>query len=355
MLGLVQFPALLLGSLLGGTLADAVDRRRLLLVTQLLLAATTAGLAINAAGETARVWPLFVFTALNAFFAGIDSPARHATVPRLVGLRLLPAALALNVLLFQTAGAIGPAIGGVVIAQLSFAWAFWIDTATFGAALVAMLLMAPVPPADGGTRPGVRSLLEGLSFLRVKPAIKGAFLIDINAMVFGMPRALFPELGLSVFGGDATTVGFLYAAPGAGAMVAAFTSGWVGRIRRAGVATTIAVVAWGLAITLFGFTASVPLALLFLGFGGAADAVSAVFRSTILQLTTPDRLRGRLSAVQTAVVAGGPRLGDAEAGVVAAGFGPQVAAWSGGLASALGALAIAYWLPAFRRWVPPDQ
>ena len=355
MLGLVQFPALLLGSLLGGTLADAVDRRRLLMGTQVFLATTTAGLAVNAGLDTSRVWPIFLFTALNAFFAGIDSPARQSIIPRLVTARLLPAALALNVLFFQTAHAVGPAIGGIVIARLSFAWAFWIDTATFGAALLAMVFMVPVPPPEGGTRPGFRSLLEGLSFLRKKPAIKGAFLIDINAMVFGMPRALFPELGLSVFGGDAAIVGFLYAAPGVGAMVASFTSGWVGRIRRAGVAATTAVVAWGLAIAGFGFTTSVPLALLFLGFGGAADAVSAVFRSTILQLTTPDRLRGRLSAVQTAVVAGGPRLGDAEAGVVATGFGPQVAAWSGGLASAFGALAIVHWIPAFRRWVPPER
>lgn len=138
-------------------------------------------------------------------------------------------------------------------------------------------------------------------------------------------------------------------------MAASSTSGWVGRVRRAGVATTVAVVIWGVAIAMFGFTSSIPLALIFLAVGGGADAISAVFRNTILQLTAPDRLRGRLSAVQIAVVAGGPRLGDAEAGLVAAGFGPRVAAWSGGLAAAVGAVVIARLLPGFRRWVPPGD
>lgn len=355
LLSLAQFPALFIGSLFGGTLADAIDRRRLLLVTQILLAGTTTGLAVNAMLDAPTVWALFVFTALNAFFAGIDMPARHAAIPRLVESRVLPAALALNVLLNQTALAVGPAIAGIVISQLGLATAFWIDTVTFGAAFAMLVVMAPLPPPEGGARPGVRSLVEGLRFLKKRQELQGTFLIDINAMVFGMPRALFPELGLSVLGGDETTVGFLFAAPGVGAMAASSTSGWVGRVRRAGVATTVAVVIWGVAIAMFGFTSSIPLALIFLAVGGGADAISAVFRNTILQLTAPDRLRGRLSAVQIAVVAGGPRLGDAEAGLVAAGFGPRVAAWSGGLAAAVGAVVIARLLPGFRRWVPPGD
>jgi MFS family permease len=355
LLGLAQFPALLVGSFLGGTLADAVDRRRLLIIAQFLLAGTTAGLALNAALDRPAVWAVYMLTALNALFSGIDSPARSATIPRLVGPSLLPAALALNVLLFQTATAVGPAVAGAVIARFSLTAAYWIDTATFGVAVVALLLMAPIPVEGGGTPPGFRSILEGLRFLRSKQALQGAFLIDINAMVFGMPRALFPELGLTVLGGTETTVGLLYAAVGTGAMLAAVTSGWVGRIRRAGVATTIAVFGWGLAIAFFGFTTTLAPALVLLAVAGAADAVSAVFRSSILQLTTPDRLRGRLSAVQIAVVAGGPRLGDVEAGVVSAGFGPQVAAWSGGLASAFGAVVIARLLPGFRTWVRPTE
>jgi len=179
------------------------------------------------------------------------------------------------------------------------------------------------------------------------------FLIDINAMVFGMPRALFPELGLEVFGGSAATVGYLFAAPGVGAMLAALTSGWVGRIKHLPKAITVAVVVWGLGVAGFGFSPWLWLALVLLAVAGAGDAISAVFRSTMLQVSTPDRLRGRMSAVHVAVVAGGPRIGDMEAGVVSSGFGPRVAAWSGGLASAVGAIVVFRTLPAFRKWVRP--
>jgi MFS family permease len=215
------------------------------------------------------------------------------------------------------------------------------------------MLMKPLPPTDGGTRADFRSVVEGLRFIRRRPELQGTYLIDIGAMVFGMPRALFPELGLTVLGGSQAVVGLLFAAPGVGAMLAALTSGWVPKIRRAGVATIIMVVVWGLAITLFGFSTSLPLALVLLAIGGGADALSAVFRTTILQLTTPDRLRGRLSAVQIAVVAGGPRLGDFEAGVVAAVTNVRVAAWSGGLGAALSAVLVGALIPQFRQWTPP--
>lgn len=350
LLGLAQFPALFFGSFVGGVLADSRDRRNVFLWSQVLLAVTTTGLAVNAMFDDASVAAVFVLTAANAFLAGIDSPARSAAIPRLVTADELPAALALNVLMFQTANAVGPALAGIIISQWSLAAAFWVDTATFGVAIIAVLFMAPLPPPPDADRAGMRAVAEGFRFLRSRQELKGVFLIDINAMVFGMPRALFPELGLEVFGGTEATVGYLFAAPGVGAMLAAFTSGWVARIRRLGRATTIAVVVWGLGVMGFGFSPWLWLALVLLALAGAGDAISAVFRSTILQLTTPDRLRGRLSAVQIAVVAGGPRIGDAEAGFVASGFGPRVAAWSGGLASVIGALAIARALPRFRDW-----
>ena len=158
-----------------------------------------------------------------------------------------------------------------------------------------------------------------------------------------------------MFGGSEAAVGLLFAAPGFGALIAAATSGWVGRVSKAGKATTISVVVWGIAIAAFGFSDTLPLALLFLAIAGGADAISSVFRATIVQLTTPDHLRGRLSGLKIAAVAGGPRLGDAEAGLVSQGVGPSAAAWSGGLASAVGALAIARWFPAFYNWVKPDE
>jgi MFS family permease len=184
----------------------------------------------------------------------------------------------------------------------------------------------------------------------VSPSSQGTFVIDINAMVFGMPRALFPALGTTVFGGGAATVGLLYAAPGAGALAGAVTSGWVSRVDRQGRATVIAVIAWGASIAAFGLTSWLPLALLLLALAGAADVVSAVFRNTILQLSVPDSLRGRLSSIHIAVVTGGPRVGDAESGLVAALTSPGFAVVSGGVACIAGALVIARSMPRLTRW-----
>jgi MFS family permease len=354
MLSLAQVGPLLVCSLAGGALADAVDRRRLLLVTQTLLAATSVGLALNAGRARPAVWPLFVLTAISAGLSGIDSPTRSASIPRLVERTQLPAALALNQTMYQTGTVVGPALAGVVIAKVSISAAFWIDVATFGAALVAIIRMDPLVPEGGGTRAGIGSVLEGLRFLKGRKAVQGTFVIDLNAMIFGMPRALFPALGTGQFGGGAGTVGLLYAAPGAGALLGAVSSGWVSSVHRQGRAVLIAVAAWGVAIALFGVTASLPVALLMLAVAGAADVISAVFRNTILQLSVPDRLRGRLSATHIAVVTGGPRLGDAEAGAVAALTSPRVSVISGGLACLAGVAVIGRWFPELDRWTQAD-
>ena len=355
LLGLAQFPALLVGSTVGGLLSDAWDRRRVLIGAQSTLAFISVGLALNAMASTPRVWIVFVLTALQAFFFSIDAPARTAAIPRLVSTGRIPAAYALEILLSQMSKALGPMLAGVIIASWSLAAAYWLDAVSFGFAIFTVAIMDPLPAAGGGTRPGLRSMIDGFRFLRDRKAIQGAFLIDINATVFGLPRALFPEMGLTIFGGSEAVVGLLFAAPGFGAFLGAGTSGWIGRIRRAGVATTISVVVWGLAIAGFGFSTHLWLALGFLAVAGAADAISSVFRATIVQLTTPDELRGRLSGIKIAAVGGGPRLGDAEAGLVSKAFGPSVAAWSGGLASAIGAVLIAWIYPTFFRWVTPNE
>jgi MFS family permease len=210
--------------------------------------------------------------------------------------------------------------------------------------------MSPQPPRGAtAQRAGLRSIIEGLRFVRGKQAIQGAYVIDINAMVFGMPRALFPALAANVFGGGAATLGFLYAAPGAGALIGALTTGWVSHVKRQGLAVIFAVIAWGAAITAFGLVHWLPAALTLLAAAGCADVISAVFRSTIIQLSAPDALRGRLAGLQIAVVTGGPRLGDLEAGLVATGFGDTVSVVSGGLACIAGALVLARLLPGFRR------
>jgi Transmembrane secretion effector len=201
--------------------------------------------------------------------------------------------------LFQLGLVVGPALAGLLLAGTGIRFVYWIDAATFAAAAAAALVIAPQPPAGGGERPGLRSVLDGIRFVRGRPSIQGAFAIDLNATIFGMPRALFPALAAHVFGGGATTLGLLYAAPGAGALVGALTTGWVGHVKRQGRAVIIAVIVWGAAIAAFGLTTWLPAALALMAIAGWADVISAVFRSTIVQLSVPDALRGRLTPTPT--------------------------------------------------------
>jgi MFS family permease len=354
LVSLTQLFPLIIGSLLGGSLVDAVDRRKLLLVVEAICAACSAGLALNADFGPA-LWPLFLFPAITASQSGIDSSARNAMIPGLVGLELLPASNAIFQSLFQTGSIVGPAVAGLLLAGAGVHVIYWLDVVSYLIAMAAVLTMSPQPPPPPGTagastaRPGWRSTLEGLRFVRRSQPVQGAYVIDVNAMVFGMPRALFPALAATVFGGGATTVGLLYAAPGAGALVGALTTGWVGRVRRQGLAVICAVLVWGLAIAGFGLAHWLPLALLLLAVAGWADVLSAVFRNTIIQFAGPEGMRGRLMGVQMAVVAGGPRLGDLEAGVVATAFGDTVSVVSGGLACVAGAFLVAWALPGFTR------
>jgi len=345
MLGLAQLFPLLIVSVIGGALADAMDRRRLLVVSQVVLAGTAAGLLWNSVSDAPVIWPLFVLSALNAGVSAIDSPARHAILPGLVGRTLLPSALALNQTLTNIAKAALPALGGLLIAAAGLPLSYGVEATMF---LIGALLIRNVPeiPTDTVRRKvELSSIAEGFRFLRARRVIQAALLIDLNAMVFGMPTALFPAIGTEVFGGDAFIVGLLYAAPGMGALVGALTSGWVSAVRRQGRATVVAVVGWGLAMAVFGLSRSLGLAMVMLALAGAADVVSAIFRGTIIQLTAPDELRGRMSSMHTAVVAGGPRLGDLEAGVVAALTSVRFSVVSGGLLCVLGALAIGRWAP----------
>ncbi len=356
LLGLAQLVPLLLVSLVGGVLADAVDRRRLLTFSQMAMAFTGAGLLWNSLADSAAIWPLFVLSAINAGVSAIDSPARNALVPGLVGRALLPSALALNQTQTNVAKAAVPALGGLLIATSGFPAAYSLQTLAFA---ISALLVYQVPNVaiEGGGRPvSISSMVEGFRYLKSRRVIQAALLIDLSAMVFGMPTALFPAFGTEVLGGDAFTVGLLYAAPGVGALLGALTSGWVPLVRRQGRAVVLAVIGWGGAIAIFGFTSSLALALIMLAVAGAADVVSAIFRGSIVQLTVPDSLRGRLSAMHMAVVAGGPRLGDLEAGVVAAMTSVRISIVSGGLACVLAAVGIARWAPSFLHYrYEPDE
>jgi predicted MFS family arabinose efflux permease len=349
LVSLTQVLPLIAGALLGGSLADAADRRRVLLVAQLLTLLCSAGLAVNA-DTGAVLWPLFALPAVAAGFTATTESGLSAILPNLVPRGEVATVNAMFQALFQIGQVAGPAVAGLLLAGAGVRFVYWMDVASIAAATLATFLISPQPPRGGASHPpGLRSIVTGLSYLRGRPVIQGAYLFDINAMVFGMPRAVFPALATTVFGGGASTLGFLYAAPGAGALFGAVTTGWVHRVRRQGRAVIIAVLVWGAAITCFGLVRWLPAALILLAVAGWADVISAVFRSTILQLNVPDALRGRLMGVQMAVVTGGPRIGDAESGAVAAAFGPVTSVISGGLACIGGALLLARLLPAFRR------
>ena len=349
LVSLAQLGPLLVGALVGGALADAVDRRRLLVAAQVLLASTSVGLALNATSGRPALWPLFVCSACQAGFSGVSNPTRTAIVVSVVDRPSLVPANALWQALFQFGQIGGPALGGVLIGRLGVGGVYWIDVASYGAAIAFVLrLRLPARPAGGPRRElGFRSVAGGLAYLRGHQVLQSVFLVDLNAMVFGMPRALFPALGIARFHGGAGTVGLLYAAPGVGALLAALSAGWVASLRRQGRAVLLAVAAWGAAIAAFGLVGELWLGLVLLGLAGGADVVSAVLRATILQTVAPEGLLGRLQAVQTAVVTGGPRLGDLEAGSVAALAGTETSVVSGGLLCLAGVVVLARLLPSF--------
>jgi MFS family permease len=354
LIGLAQIVPVLLGALAGGSVADAFDRRRVLLVTQSLQAVCSVGLFLNASLTHPALWPLYVLSAASAGFAATDVSTRAAVVANLVERRQLASANALWQLLFQIGTVVGPALAGLLLARIGVASAYGTDVATFFVSFAAVVSLKPLPPIEGGTRFGWKSIKEGLSFLRGRQVLQATFVIDLDAMILGMPRALFPALGLIRFRGGAQTVGLLYAAPGAGALIGAALTGWVTSVRRQGKAVLIAVCIWGLAITAFGVVAWLPAALGLLAVAGAADVISAVFRGTILQTEAPDSLRGRVSSIHTAVVTGGPRLGDVEAGVVASLAGVQTSVISGGLGCLVGVALVAKLMPRLAAYVAPD-
>jgi MFS family permease len=349
-LTLAQLVPLLLFSLAGGSLADAFDRRRLLIVTQLGLASTSAALALVSLTGSPPIAALFLIAAVASAFQAVEGPTRSSAIPRLVPADRLRAAIALGQLSFNAGSVIGPAIGGVILATVGVAGAYTVDVASFGISILAILALPSIPPLVAGSRAGLEAIREGLRFVRARRVILSTFAIDLNAMIFGMPAALFPALALDVFHAGAVGVGLLNSAVALGAFLGAAVSGAVTRIERVGRGILVAVAIWGAAIVLFGLsTFSLPLALVFLAIAGAADVASAVLRSSVVQLGTPDELRGRVSAIHLLVVTGGPRIGDIEAAAVAAAIGAQLSAISGGVLCLLGVIAVARAYPELDR------
>jgi ENTS family enterobactin (siderophore) exporter len=353
LLGAVELVPLIAAALLGGAWADRYDRRRLLIADQAGLVACSAGLAVLAFVGSPPLAALYVLGGMLAGFTAIAQVTDTAIVPNLVAPERLRSALALNFGLYQLTVVIGPAVGGVLIAVLGVGWAYAIDAASCAAVVLAVGAIAPQPPARHGTgqhEPVLRSIAEGLRFVRGNQALLGSFAIDLLAMTFGMPRALFAVLSVSVYGAGAAGTGLLYAAVAAGATAAALTTGWLAHARRLGRIVIWAVVAWGLAIAAAGLAGSLWLAAVLLALAGAADSVSAVCRSAINQTVTPDHLRGRMSSVFSLVVTSGPRLGDVEAGAAAAMGGVRFSVVSGGLACVAGVGLIVLAFPALLRY-----
>jgi len=351
LLGAVELGPLIAMALLGGALADRTDRRRLLLIDQIGLVAVPAALCAAALAGSPPLGLLYVLGGLLAGFGALQNVARSAIVPNLVAREQMPAALAVNFGLYQLTMVVGPGLGGLLIAAMGVAGAYAVDAVSCLAMVVALRQLSPQLPEGVGERPAIgRSILDGLRFVRRSPALLGSFAIDLSAMTFGMPRALFPVLAVSVYGAGASGTGLLFASVSAGAAVAALTTRWLDHVRRLGLITIAAVCVWGLAIAATGIVTSLWPAAALLAVAGAADSVSAVCRSVINQSVTPDALRGRMSSVFSLVVTSGPRLGDVEAGVVAALASPRFSVLSGGLACVASALVIAAAFPALARY-----
>ena len=358
MIGLVQVVPLILFSQVGGAVADRVDRRKLILLTEAGLAVSSVLLMLGALAHHTPLWYLYSVAGLQAGLSGVNSPTRAAAVPNLVTRPRLPAALALNQVMYNTTLIVGPAVGGLILARFGLSWAYGADVVTFAASITASIMLRPLPPVRGdhAGETGWRAVREGFTYLRGRLVLVSTFLIDLDAMIFGMPRAVFPVLALRIFKVGPEGLGLLYAAPAVGALLGALTAGWVGRVRHQGRAVIWAVTVWGLAITGFGLLGKLfVLGLVFLAVAGAADVISAVFRGTILQLSVPDALRGRLSAIHIMVVTGGPRLGDVEAGVVASLVSPAFSVVSGGIACVDGVGLLALLVPELARYHAGDD
>jgi MFS family permease len=358
LIGVFQLVPMLIVSIGFGPQIDRRDRRSLLLFAQFGLITASGLLLLGAYLGDPPLVLVYGAAALSAAFLSISMPTRSAMTPRMVAPELLPQAAALNQIMWQTAGVIGPALGGIVVSRFGLTWAFGVDVFSFVASLSAAFLIhsqRPEPADVDDEDVGFAAVRNGLRFLRGRRVLQSTFTIDIVAMVFGMPRVLFPVLSDKQFHRGTEAIGWLFAAAAFGAFLGAASSGWIRRVRRPGLAIIVSVAIWGAAIAAFGLVgANLGLALVFLAIAGGADVISAVFRNTIQQLTVPDGLRGRISSINIFVVAGGPRLGDFEGGLVAAAFTPTVSVVSGGLLCLAGVGVIATAVPRFARWRTGD-
>ncbi len=348
LLSVSEFVMILLLAFVGGAYADFIDKRRMLRLTEIGQTSVTLILLFNATLARPQVWLLFVCAALHAGLTALQRPSFEALMQKIVPPELLSSVAALNSLRWNVTTILGPSIAGIILASFGATVAYSIDLATFAASLTAVMLIRAVPAAaQAGTRPTLKSVAEGLRYAWRRKEILGTYLIDMNAMFFGMPTALFPAVAEN-FG--AGTVGLFYAAPSVGALCATLTSGWAKRVHRHGLYVAIAAALWGVSIIFFGFAENLYVALFCLALAGGFDMISAVFRMTIWSQTIPHHLRGRLAGLEMISYTSGPKLGDAEAGIVATLFSVRASVVSGGILCVVGTALISALLPQFIRY-----
>lgn len=355
LLGLVELGPVLAFAFLGGALADARDRRLMVLLTEVAFAVASGLLLVNALLPHPNLPAIYAIAAIQAGLFALQRPSLDSLLPRLVPSEEVTAAGALSMVRGSVGLVAGPALAGVLIATAGLPVTYGVDLLTFAVSLVALAMMRATPPPPDAERPSLRRVVEGLRYARSRPDLLGTYVVDMIAMFFGMPEALFPAIAAGLSGPK--VLGLLFAAPAAGAMLAMATSGWTGRVHRQGWGVILGATTWGVAIAGFGLTSSLPVALACLAVAGAGDAVSGIFRGAIWNRTIPDSLRGRLASIELLSYSTGPLLGNTESGVVAALSSVRVSIVSGGMLCVAGCLACALLLPGFRnfdlrRWTP---
>ncbi|TIC82835.1 MFS transporter [Nocardioides sp. GY 10127] len=362
--GVFGLVPLVVFGLYGGALADVFDRRRILQVTTVGLVVTSGLFAVQAFLGLGNVWLLLVLFAVQQAFFAVNQPTRSAVLPKLLPPEQLPAANSLNMTVMQAGAIAGPLVAGVLIPFTGYAWLYTFDTLSLFATLWAVIGLPSLAVEGAATQtPGLRAVIDGFAYLRTQPVLLMSFVADLIAMVFGMPRALFPEIAHVDFGGPeegGIVFALLYAAIPAGAVIGGVFSGWVSRISRQGLAVLVCIVVWGVSMLGFGVavmaaagagsTVALGVALVLLVVGGAADMASAAFRTSMLQSAAEDSVRGRLQGVFIVVVAGGPRIADTIHGAAAASVGAAAAAAGGGVLVVLGIVAAALIVPSFVRY-----
>ena len=347
-IGAIELLPLVIFAFIGGAIADWADRRRVVIVVQIITLLTSIALLANALLPGPALAILLAISAIRGGLAAAQRPSIEAILPRLIDRDEMIAAGALMSVEMNTMVIAGPSLAGVLIALFGLPVAYMVDIATFAASLALLFAMRPVPAAEGSERPSLKGIGEGIRYALSRQELIGTYTVDMVAMFFGMPLALFPALADRL--GGPGVLGLLYAAPALGSLVASATGGWARRVHRHGFAIVIAASGWGIAIVAFGLAPTVPLALFFLALAGAADMISGLFRSAIWNQTIPDALRGRLAGIELISYSSGPALSGLESGLVAQFFGPAVSVMSGGIACVIGAVALAALLPKFLRY-----